>query len=94
MIKPLPHFAGVLAARLVRILDHPLHFMYTKVNKFLNRSPVWEFAKLPSYWIDRAFLHPSTDDDAHHREVRWVLETLLAGLRIQGVNHARFVAHD
>ncbi|MCJ1477635.1 hypothetical protein MMC13_006308 [Lambiella insularis] len=78
---PLPYFTGVLASRIVTVMNDPLHFMYTKVNKFLNRSPVWDFAKLPSYWVDRAFLHPPADIDTHHQEVKWVLETLLDGLR-------------
>ncbi|MCJ1383857.1 hypothetical protein MMC17_006971 [Xylographa soralifera] len=79
--KQFPSVAGVLATRAVLVLNDPLHFMYSKVNKFLNKSPSWEIAKLPSYWIDKVFLHPPADDDTHQREVHWVVETLIDGLR-------------
>ena len=55
--------------------------MYTKINKFLNKGPEWNVVKLPSYWVDRVMLHPPTDDDSHHEEVKWLLDVLIAGLR-------------
>ena len=79
--KPYPHFAGAIASSSLLVLADPLHFMYTKINKFLNKSPQWNTAKLPSYWIDRILLHPPIDNDAHYREVEWMLETLTNGLR-------------
>ncbi|MCJ1405313.1 hypothetical protein MMC11_008540 [Xylographa trunciseda] len=79
--KQFPSVAGVIATRAVKVLDDPLHFMYIKVNKFLNKSPNWEIDKLPSYWVDKVFLHPPSDDDTHHYEVQWVVDTLIDGLR-------------
>ena len=67
------------------VLNDPLHFMYSKVNKFLNKSPNWEIAKLPSYWVDKVCLNPPADDDTHQREVQWVLDTLIDGLRTEEV---------
>ncbi|MCJ1280704.1 hypothetical protein MMC26_000021 [Xylographa opegraphella] len=81
LTKQLPSVAGVIATRAVMVLNDPLHFMYPKVNKFLNRSPNWEIAKLPSYWVDKVFLHPPADDDSHQREVQWVVDTLIDGLQ-------------
>ena len=78
---PLPSFASVLAAKCLLVLNEPLHYMFTKVNKFLNKGPEWNVKKLPSYWIDRVLLHPPVEDDAHHREVAWVLDILIDGLR-------------
>ena len=82
---PLPYFVGVIAARSVLILNSPLHFMYTKINKFLNKSPEWNISKLPSYWIGKIILTPPTEDDAHHREVAWLLDALIDGLRTASV---------
>ena len=81
MDKPLPSVACAIATRAIAVLDDPLHYMYIKVNKFLNKSPNWALAKLPSYWVDKVFLHPPADDDTHQREVHWVVETLLDGLQ-------------
>ena len=60
--------------------------MYIKVNKFLNKGPPWNVTKLPSYWIDKVMLHPPSDDDSHHREVEWLLDALLDGLRTPSVS--------
>ena len=85
LTTPFPYFAGVIAAQCVLVLDDPLHFMYTKINKFLNKSPGWTVQKLPAYWIDQTFMHPPTDDDSHQREIEWVLEALMDGLRTEEV---------
>ena len=82
---PLPYFVGVIAARSLLVLANPLHFMYIKVNRFLNKGPPWNVSKLPSYWIDKIMLHPPSDDDAHHHEVGWLLDALLDGLRTPSV---------
>jgi nucleolar pre-ribosomal-associated protein 1 len=82
----LPYFAGVIAARSFSILANPLHVMYTKINKFLNKGPQWNVVKLPSYWVDKVLLHPPTDDDAHYEEVRWMLDVLIDGLRTPAVS--------
>ena len=78
---PLPYFTGVLAAKCAMVLNDPLHFMYAKVNTFLNKSPEWNIERLPSYWISKVLLSPPTEDDAHHRELTWVLEVMMDGLR-------------
>ena len=82
---PMPYFVGVIAARSLLVLADPLHFMYIKVNRFLNKGPPWNVSKLPSYWIDRVMLHPPSDDDAHYHEVGWLLDALLDGLRTPSV---------
>jgi len=86
---PLPYFAGVIAARSILVANSPLHFMYTKVNKFLNKSPEWNISKLPAYWVGKILLAPPTEDDAHHREVAWLLDALVEGLRIPAVRFLR-----
>lgn len=85
--SPLPYFAGVLAARSLLVVADPLHFMYGKVNKFLNKGPRWNVTKLPSYWVYKILLNPPTDDDAHHREVEWLLDALIDGLRTAAVRY-------
>lgn len=82
---PLPYFVGVVAAQSLLVLADPLHFMYIKVNKFLNKGPPWSVSKLPSYWIDKIMLHPPSDDNAHNDEVKWLLDALLDGLRTSSV---------
>lgn len=84
--EPYPFFAGVIASRSLSVLADPLHFMYTKVNRFLNKSPNWNVAKLPSYWADKVFLHPPVNDDTHHKEVRWLVDALIDGLRTPAVS--------
>ncbi|PGH35673.1 nucleolar pre-ribosomal-associated protein 1 [[Emmonsia] crescens] len=78
---PLPYIAGELAARMVMVLTDPLHKLYGKVNKFLNKGPRWEVAKIPSYWIDKILLHESEYDDSYHEEVGWLLGLFINGLR-------------
>lgn len=85
----LPYFAGVMAARFVIILDDPLHFMYAKVNKFLNKTPCWDLTRMPSYWVDKILLQPPTDDDAHYQEVEWLQEALIDGLRTSRVSFSQ-----
>ena len=82
-----PYYAGVLAAGLLLVLDDPLHLMYGKVNKFLNRGPEWNVTKLPSYWVDRVLMNPPTDDDGHHQEAEWLLDGLIDGLRTSTVSN-------
>ncbi|KAG8527482.1 uncharacterized protein KY384_007634 [Bacidia gigantensis] len=79
--NPLPYFVGALTAGLLQVLDDPLHFMYSKANKFLHRSPSWIVQKLPSYWIDKVILHGPSDTEMQHCEVQWLLNILLDGLR-------------
>ncbi|EEP75875.1 conserved hypothetical protein [Uncinocarpus reesii 1704] len=68
MNRPLPYIAGELGARLLVVLTEPLHKLYSKANAFLNKAPLWEVAKIPSYWIDKILLHESEYDDSHYEE--------------------------
>lgn len=83
---PFPSIAGELAARSILVLNDPLHKMYTKVNKFLNKGPLWEIGKIPSYWIDKILLHEPEYDDGHLEEVGWLLDLLIHGLRSESVS--------
>ena len=75
-----------MVAALLYVLADPLHFMYTKAGKFLNKGPRWDSAKLPSYWVDRVLLHEPADDDGHYQEVDWLLNILVDGLRTPAVS--------
>ncbi len=77
----LPHVAGVFATHLLQILTDPLHFLYKKVNNFLNRGPQWTVEKLPSYWTDKILMRPPTNDDSHYWEIDWLLGVLTDALR-------------
>jgi len=88
--SPLPYFAGVLAVHLLSIIANPLHLMYGKVNKFLNRGPSWTVTKLPSYWVDKILLNPPTEDDAHYLEIEWLLNALIDGLRTPTVSNSAY----
>ncbi|KAL8642298.1 MAG: hypothetical protein Q9228_001006 [Teloschistes exilis] len=79
--RPLPYFAGVIAAESCLVLADPLHMLYAKVNKFLNRGPTWNVEKLPSYWVEHVLMRPPTNDDDYYKEVSWLLDQLIDGLR-------------
>ncbi|KAL8812687.1 MAG: hypothetical protein Q9200_000831 [Gallowayella weberi] len=79
--RALPHFAGVMAAEFCLVLSDPLHILYTKVNIFLNKGPVWKVEKLPWYWVDQILMRLPTVDDGYYREVGWLLNLLAEGLR-------------
>lgn len=63
------------------VLSDPLHKMYGKVNRYLQRRPSWEVDKIPSYWIDQILLHQPEDDEGHYEEVIWLLDMLVKGLQ-------------
>ncbi|KAL0256105.1 hypothetical protein SLS55_008497 [Diplodia seriata] len=84
MDEPLPWIAGTLAARAIPILADPANFLYPKVGSFLTRGPSWTVGRLPSYWAEKIILNPPEGDDAAHwREVEWLLEWYLDGLRTE-----------
>lgn len=68
--------------------------MYSKINKFLNKAPRWDLAKMPSYWVDKVFLNPPTEDNAYYQEVEWLLEALIDGLRTSNVSSLGYVHRD
>jgi len=86
LATPLPYIAGSVAAQMLRVLTNPLHKLYGKVNKFLNKGPRWEIGKIPSYWIDKILLHEPEYDDAHYGEVSWLLDMFIDGLRSSRVD--------
>ena len=79
--RAVPFSVGIFTSRALLVLTNPLHFLYGKINRFLNKGPPWSTARLPSYWMERVLLHQPEDDDAHEKEVEWVLETMSDGLR-------------
>ena len=80
-----PSIVAEVATQMVTIIADPLHMMYAKVNKFLNKGPSWDAQKIISYWIDRVILKEPEDDDGHDLEVNWLLQLLVNGLRNAGV---------
>jgi nucleolar pre-ribosomal-associated protein 1 len=82
--KPLASIAVVFAAKSVSVLRDPTHALYVKVNEFLNKGPVWKVRAMCVHWLEQVLLHPPSDADtegAYWREVVWVLEWLVDGLR-------------
>lgn len=78
---PLPYLATAFATAALQVLQEPSHFMYPKLNKYLNRGPAWSVQKLPAYWLDRTLLSLPDEDDKYWAEVEWVLTFLVDGLR-------------
>ncbi|KAL8657954.1 MAG: hypothetical protein Q9226_001420 [Calogaya cf. arnoldii] len=74
-------FAGVIAAECCLVLSNPLHVLYAKVNRFLNRGPVWKVEKLPSYWVEQIVMRLPSMDDGYYKEIEWLLDVLREGLR-------------
>ncbi|KAI9789430.1 MAG: hypothetical protein M1835_001673, partial [Candelina submexicana] len=81
LTQPLQSFVGVFATRALLVLKDPLHPLYGKLNKFLNKGPSWNIEKIPSYWVDKILVHPPDHDDAHYKEIEWLLDTFTDGLR-------------
>ena len=82
--KPLASLAVTFGARAVDVLKDPTHALYIKVNEFLNKGPSWHVRSMPAWWLERVLLHPPGDADsdaAYWRELVWVLDCLVDGLR-------------
>lgn len=77
----LPYLGGTFAVRALRVLQDPTHYMYAKINHYMMKSPEWRVSKLPNYWLDNTILAQPEDDDAYWKEVQWVLDWLVDGLR-------------
>ena len=81
--QSLPCIAGVFTSYAIKVIGDPLHILYEKINRFLNRGPSWDVDRLPSYWVDKIILNPPDDDDAYHKEIHWLLEVLTDALRTE-----------
>ncbi|KAF9894726.1 hypothetical protein FE257_006616 [Aspergillus nanangensis] len=81
--SPMPWIVGECAASCLTVLTTPLHKLYGKVNKFLQKAPSWELEKIPSYWIDKILLNEPELDDGYFNETSWLLELLIKGLRTE-----------
>ncbi|KAJ5587533.1 uncharacterized protein N7459_003298 [Penicillium hispanicum] len=79
--NPVPWIIGECASNCLFVLANPLHKVYGKVNKFLQKAPSWELEKIPSYWIDRVFQHEPELDDGYFDEVDWLLGMFVKALR-------------
>lgn len=84
----IPPSVGVFASHALDIVTNPLHILYGKMNKFLNKGPAWNISKIPHYWVDKILLQPPDNDDAHGAEVEWLLKTLFDGLRTEEVGNS------
>jgi nucleolar pre-ribosomal-associated protein 1 len=79
--QSLPYIASVFATQALAILQDPSHFMYAKINKYLNKGPVWNVGKLANYWVDRTLLETPDEDDKHWAEIEFVLDFIMLGTR-------------
>ena len=86
--EPAPWIVGECACSCLAVLTDPLHKLYGKISKFLQKYPSWEADKIPSYWIDKILLHEPDLDDGHYEEINWLLDMLIRGLRSKAVSHA------
>lgn len=82
---PIPWIVGECAANCLAVITSPLHKVYGKVNKFLQKAPAWEVEKIPSYWIDKILLHEPELDDGFFDEIDWLLGLFVKGLRSKAV---------
>ncbi|KAL6235628.1 hypothetical protein BDW75DRAFT_208924 [Aspergillus navahoensis] len=81
--SPVPWIVGECASSCLSVLVDPMHKLYGKVNKFLQKAPLWEVEKIPSYWIDKILLHEPELDDGYFEEIAWLLDLLVKGLRTE-----------
>ena len=79
--QPLPYIASVFATQALAVLQDPSHFMYPKINKYLNKGPIWNVPKLPNYFIDKTTLETPDEDDKHWAEVLWTLDFFTSATR-------------
>ncbi|KAF1965240.1 hypothetical protein BU23DRAFT_546313 [Bimuria novae-zelandiae CBS 107.79] len=80
-LKPLPYVGGVFAARCVKVLAEPIHYMYPKISKFLTSRPYWEVRNIPRRFSHITINSEPDEDDGYHKEVGWFLDYLLDCLR-------------
>lgn len=80
-VGPLPAVTSCFAARAAVIVADPGHYLYPKVNRFLNKGPVWSVPRLLHQWVDTIILQAPDEDDARWKEVEWLLDLLYDALR-------------
>lgn len=90
MEKPVPWIVGECAANCLEVLIDPLHKVYGKVNKFLQKAPSWEVEKIPTYWVDKILLHEPELDDGYFEEIDWLLNLFIKALRTEAVSFYLF----
>ncbi|OQO05681.1 hypothetical protein B0A48_09774 [Cryoendolithus antarcticus] len=78
---PLPYLVGTFATHSLRVVNDPTHFMYPNINTYMIKDPEWRVSKLPGYWLDNTILAIPDEDDSYWKEIQWVLEWLVDGLR-------------
>ncbi|KAJ5496440.1 Nucleolar pre-ribosomal-associated protein 1 N-terminal [Penicillium fimorum] len=83
MDKPVPWIVGECASNCLAVLTDPLHKVYGKVNKFLQKAPFWEVEKIPTYWVDKILLHEPELDDGYFDEIDWLLNLFIRALRTE-----------
>lgn len=75
-----------MAAECCLVLSDPLHILYAKVNRFLNKGPAWKVEKLPSSWVEQIVMRLPSVDDEYYKEIGWLLNVLTEGLRTSAVS--------
>ena len=88
--ESVPWIVGECAATCLAVISDPLHKLYGKVCRFLQKYPSWEVEKIPSYWIDKILLHEPDLDDGYSEEINWLLDMLVRGLRTRAVSSSFF----
>ncbi|KAJ5091929.1 hypothetical protein NUU61_006799 [Penicillium alfredii] len=83
LTQPIPWIIGECASNCLSVLTNPLHKVYGKVNKFLQKAPIWELGKIPSYWVDKILLNEPELDDGYFDEIDWLLNLFVKGLRTE-----------
>lgn len=78
---PLPYIAGTFAVRALHVQNNPSHTMYPKLNKYLMRGPEWRVTRMPNYFLSNTVLNLPEEDDGYWKEITWVLDWLVDGLR-------------
>lgn len=82
---PVPWVVGECASSCLSVLTNPMHKLYGKVNKFLQKAPYWEVEKIATYWVDKILLHEPELDDGYFEEINWLLDLFVKGLRTGAV---------
>ena len=79
--RPLSYVGVSFAVHALRVLTDPTHLMYPKVNKYLLKDPAWNVRRLADYWLGKVTMEMPEEDDSHWKEVIWVLDMLIDGIR-------------